>query len=224
LLKTRTPTGPIYRIAWGTEPWGYPDWKRAGTDSSSGAHTFGNRFDDPNAEYRVLYAASQLVCCYVEVLARYRPDYALLEQLQAMDGVNDYQQIGVIPDEWFENRFIGTAEVQGNYADLYSPEWVAHLRSRLQPLCVGLGLHDFDISVLMQAEKRIVTQRASSIVYDLGAFAGIYYASRHGLGLENWALFEFKATIQPLVPVQRVAKNDPSLQQALKFLHLVVAG
>jgi hypothetical protein len=222
LLNTRTPTGPLYRISWGTQPWEYPDWNRAGIDSSSGAHTFGNRFDDPNAEYRVLYAASQLVSCYLEVLARFRPDYTLVEELQAMDGENDYQQIGIIPNEWFENRFIGTAEVEGNYADLYSPEWVSHLRSRLQPLCVELGLHDFDVSVLIQAEKRIVTQRASSIVYDLGAFAGIYYSSRHGLGLENWALFEFKATINPLIPVQRVSKSDPKLQEALGILHLAV--
>ena len=224
MLNTRTPTGPLYRIARGTEPWEYPDWKRAGTDSSSLAHTFGNRFDDPNAEYRVLYASSQLVSCYVEVLARFRPDYALLAELRAMDGEDDYQQVGVIPDEWFESRFIGTAEVGGNYADLYSPAWVSHLRSRLQPLCIEFGLTDFDVSVLIQAEKRIVTQRASSIVYDLGGFAGIYYASRHGLGLENWALFEFKATINPLIPVQRVSKNDPSLTQALEILHLDVAA
>jgi len=223
LLNTRTPTGPLYRIAWGTELWEYPDWKRAGTDSSSLAHTFGNRFDDPNAEYRVLYASSQLVSCYVEVLARFRPDYALLAELRAMDGEDDYQQIGIVPDEWFENRFIGTAEVQGNYADLYSPAWVSLLHSRLQPLRVELGLLDFDVSVLMQAAKRIITQRASGIVNDLGAFAGISYASRHGLGLENWALFEFKAIINPLIPVQRVSKNDPSLIQSLEILNLAVA-
>ena len=223
MLNTRTPTGPLYRIARGTEPWEYPDWKRAGTDSSSLAHTFGNRFDDPNAEYRVIYASSQLVSCYVEVLARFRPDYALLAELRAMEGEDDYQQVGVIPDEWFESRFIGTAEVGGNYADLYRPAWVSYLRSRLQPLCVELGLSDFDVSDLIQATKRIVTQRASSIVYDLGAFAGIYYASRHGVGLENWALFEFKAIINPLIPVQRVSKNDSSLTQALEILHLGVA-
>jgi hypothetical protein len=51
----------------------------------------------------------------------------------------------------------------------------------------------------------------------------LYYASRHGLGLENWALFEFKAVINPLIPVHRVSKNEPSLQQALEILHLAVA-
>ncbi len=168
----------------------------------------------------MLYGGSQLVSCYIETLSRFRPDYTLLAQLQTMDGENDFQQIGVIPDEWFVNRFIGTAEVRGKYADLYSPQWVAHLRSRLHPVCLEFGLRDFDLSVLMQAEKRIVTQRASNIVYDLGAFAGIYYASRHGLGLENWALFEFKAIIKPLVPVQQVSKSDPCLRQALEILGL----
>jgi hypothetical protein len=158
-----------------------------------------------------------------ETLARYRPDYTLLAELEAMDGDDDYQQIGIVPSEWFENRFIGTAEVGGNYADLYCPEWVSHLRSRLRSLCIQLELKDFDVSVLVQATKRIVTQRASSIVYDLGAFAGIYYASRHGLGFENWALFEFKATIRSLVAVQQVSKNDLELQQALSILHLAVA-
>ena len=224
MLNARTPTGPLYRIAWGTEPWEYPDWKRAGTDSSSLAHTFGNRFDDPDAEYRVLYASSQLVSSYVEVLARFRPDYALLAELRGMEGEDDYQQIGIVPDEWFENRFFGTAEVQGNYADLYSPAWVSYLRSRLHPLCLELGLPDFDVSVLIQATKRIVTQKASSIVYDLGAFAGICYASRHGLEFENWALFESKASINPLIPVQRVSRSEPSLLQALEILHLAVAG
>jgi hypothetical protein len=67
-------------------------------------------------------------------MARFRPDYALLAELRAMDGEDDYHQIGVIPDEWFASRFIGTAEVGGNYADLYSPAWVSHLRSRLNRL------------------------------------------------------------------------------------------
>jgi hypothetical protein len=61
----------------------------------------------------------------------------------------------------------------------------------------------------------------------LGPFVPEYHAKRryntqHGLGLENWALFEFKAIINPLIPVQRVSKNDPSLKQALEILHLAV--
>jgi hypothetical protein len=205
-------------------PWDYPDWLRAGTDPSSGAHTFGNRFDDPDAQYRVLYASTYLVTCYMETLARFRPDFRLMQELQAMDGDNDFQPIGVVSDDWFENRFIGMANVEGKYADLYSPGWVSYLRPKLYQVCRDNGLHEFDVSVLMQAEKRIVTQMASSFVYDLGSFHGIYYTSRHGHGLENWALFEFKAVVHPEHEVRQVSKDDPALKEALKLLHLTLDG
>ncbi|HEV2396254.1 MAG TPA: hypothetical protein VGS27_04900, partial [Candidatus Sulfotelmatobacter sp.] len=45
------------------------DWSRANSDG-----TFGNRFDDPEGYYRVLYAASQKLSCFLETLARFRPD------------------------------------------------------------------------------------------------------------------------------------------------------
>lgn len=109
-VDSSNPGGPLYRIGWGTKPWEFPDWLRAGRDASSGAHTFGNRFDDPDAQY-VLYAASQLVSCYVETLARFRPDFKLLEELDAMEGDNDFQQIGLVPDEW--NRLLARYQVEG---------------------------------------------------------------------------------------------------------------
>ena len=46
-------TTAVYRIGRRPNPWQYPDWSRANRD-----RTFGNRFDDPNGEYRVLYASS----------------------------------------------------------------------------------------------------------------------------------------------------------------------
>ncbi len=70
----------------------------------------------------------------------------------------------------------------------------------------------------MQAEKRIVTQTASSYVKDLGSFAGIYYASRYGLGLENWALFEDDAAISPMP--NRPVSPGLELKRALELLNL----
>jgi len=52
--------------------------------------TFGNRFDDPQDNYRVLYAATQRVSCFVETLARFRPDLSLITELQAIAGEDDY--------------------------------------------------------------------------------------------------------------------------------------
>lgn len=219
MLKYRTPEGPIYRIARGTNPWEFPDWSRATVDPY-GARTFGSRFDDPAGEYRVLYAGSQVLSCYVETLARFRPDYPLKLALAAIKGEDDYQQIGYVSSEWFENRYVGKARAKGRYADLYTAEWVSQLRPHLQPECMNLGLPEFDLTVLMQAQKRIVTQMASNYINELGSFSGIYYASRYGNDLENWALFESKATFQPSPDVRPVSATDPMLLEALNILQL----
>jgi hypothetical protein len=129
--------------------------------------------------------------------------------------------LGTIPREWFESRIIGVGRVTGSYADLYSPEWIAYLRPKVQPLCVELGLPDFDLSILMQAEKRIITQTVSSYVKDLDSFAGIYYASRYGLGLEDWALFEYDAVLYPMP--NRPISPGPELKKALELLRFASA-
>jgi hypothetical protein len=43
----------VYRLGRRPDPWVWPDWSHAGADG-----TFGNRFDDPESEYRVLYAST----------------------------------------------------------------------------------------------------------------------------------------------------------------------
>ena len=57
--------GVIHRLGRKPDPWAPPDWASAGPDG-----TFGNRFDDPDATYCVLYASSQRLGCFVETLAR----------------------------------------------------------------------------------------------------------------------------------------------------------
>ena len=55
--------GVIYRLGRKPDPWSVPDWASAGPDG-----TFGNRFDDPEGIYRVLYASSQRLGCFLETL------------------------------------------------------------------------------------------------------------------------------------------------------------
>ena len=63
-------SGVIYRLGRVPDPWAVPDWASAGPDG-----TFGNRFDDPDATYRVLYTSSQRLGCFLETLARFRIDH-----------------------------------------------------------------------------------------------------------------------------------------------------
>ncbi len=48
-LAAVEPDEPLYRVARRPDPWAWPDWSYAGPDG-----TFGNRYDDPEASYRVL--------------------------------------------------------------------------------------------------------------------------------------------------------------------------
>ncbi len=52
-LAVTRPAGNLYRVARAPDAWAWPPWEYAGEDG-----TFGNRYDDPRGEYRVLYATS----------------------------------------------------------------------------------------------------------------------------------------------------------------------
>jgi hypothetical protein len=213
-LEIRTPTESIYRVARYPDAWQLPDWSRAKDG------TFGNRFDDPESDYRVLYAASQEVSCYVETLARFRPDLELMEELREIEGDDDFLPVGEVPLEWCANRVIGTASAEGNYADIYAAEWISLLRRKLVSECLRMGLRDLDASGLQNSSPRTLTQLVSRIVYDMG-LAGVYYRSRYGHNLENWALFE-PCRIHR-TKSRRVTTNDEALAEAMEILELKFA-
>ena len=211
-LETRTPPKTIYRIAHKPDAWEPPDWSRAQSDG-----TFGNRFDDPDGLYRVLYAASQELSCFLETLARFRPDLALLAEFSEIEGADDFFPLGEVPREWCDRRLLGSACAWGKYADIYASEWIAFLRRKLAAESSHLGLSDLDSSVLQRDTPRRITQLASSRAFKLG-YPGIYYRSRYGSDLENWALFEpFQITEGTSMAIPA---NHPAMRQALTMLGL----
>lgn len=202
--------GLIYRLGRKPDPWAMPDWASAGPDG-----TFGNRFDDPDATYRVLYASSQRLGCFLETLARFRVDPKLLAELSKIAGEDDFWPPGEVPLEWASKRLMGAATASGDYADICGSEWISRLRKLLAIHLEKFGLEDFDASVLQQTAPRILTQFVSRIVF-YDDFAGIYYRSKYGHHIENWALFEpFQIELKS---VQTIQPDDPDLQQAL-LLH-----
>jgi hypothetical protein len=84
-LAATRPQGELYRVGRDPDPWAWRAWEYAGEDG-----TFGNRYDDPRGEYRVLYACSQRVGAVIETLARCRTGPAV---------VAAYEQIAVDPDD-----------------------------------------------------------------------------------------------------------------------------
>ena len=70
----------VFRLGRRPDPWAWPDWRYADADG-----TFGNRFDDPQGVYRVLYASTQRLATFVECLASFRPDPAIVAEYAAID-------------------------------------------------------------------------------------------------------------------------------------------
>jgi RES domain len=204
---------PVQRIGRRPDPWQYPDWSRANPDG-----TFGNRFDDPDGGYRVLYASSVRLGCFLETLARYRPDVALYAELTEIEGEDDFVPSGIVPREWFDVRVIGSAEAHGRFAEIGGADWISTLRRRLAPLLISLGIPDFDASVL-QSGPRFLTQNVSQFVYNLG-FNGIRYLSKYGHDIENWALFE-PADLTG-AREDEIRADDADLLEALRIFNLVV--
>jgi len=205
----------VHRIGRKPDPWEYPDWSRANPD-----RTFGNRFDDPDGEYRVLYASSARLGCFLETLARYRPDLTVFAELQEIEGENDFVPAGVVPIQWFANRVMGSAEAHGQYADIGASQWIATLRHRLAPLLIQLGIPDFDASVLQRSGPRRLTQTVSQYVYRQG-YNGIRYLSKYGHDIENWALFEPAHLTSPYS--EPIRPEEPDFIEALRIFNLVVA-
>jgi hypothetical protein len=96
----------------------------------------------------------------------------------------------------------------------------SHLRKTLATEALRLGLSDIDLSALERAEPRHLTQLASREAYLLN-LAGIYYRSRYGHSLENWAIFE----PFPLSNAQSTAlsANDPDFLAALKLHRIALS-
>jgi hypothetical protein len=115
---------------------------------------------------------------------------------------------------------MGEATVTGAYADLYSASWVSYLRQTLAADCIALGLEDLDDSVLPQGEPRRLTQLASLKVNEAG-LDGIYYRSRYGHNLENWALFE-PFEINAPQAVLEIGPDNVDLQEACRLLGLKI--
>jgi hypothetical protein len=133
----------------------------------------------------------------------------LLAELSEIQGDDDFIALGSVPSEWFEERSMGSA----------STGWVSHLRQRLSKLAIELDMRDVDTATLQRDIPRAFTQHASYEVW-LAELDGIYYRSRYGHNLENWALFEpFHLTNVTSTPLNLI---DQDLGLALKILGLQI--
>lgn len=215
---------PLYRVARAPDPWAWPDWANVGSDG-----TFGNRWDDPQGVYRVLYASSSPLGALVEVLARFRPDPHILEALREIEDAGDdrFGLPGELDSGWLASRCMGVARIEGAFVDVGHSRSLSRLRLALASRIVHHGLDDLDAASVRLSAPRRFTQEISRWVYDRSTpegqrrFAGIAYRSRLGDEFHNWAIFEPSGGALPWrgTPETRpIPGNDPDLARALELL------
>ncbi|MEA2386144.1 MAG: hypothetical protein QOJ22_318 [Thermoleophilaceae bacterium] len=202
----------VFRLGRAPDAWEWPDWTRAGDDG-----TFGNRYDDPDAQYRVLYASAERQTTLRECLARFRPDLAI--RAAAIEEDDDEappsHPPGHLTRRWVSRRVMGTATIDGAYCDIGHSSSIAHLRDALAARVLYYGLDDLDAGDLRTRAPRRFTQEISQYVFSRAAadggaaFHGIKYASRLGDELTNWAIFEPNAPTT--LEHAEIADDDPDL-------------
>ncbi|MFZ4892887.1 RES family NAD+ phosphorylase [Plantibacter sp. Mn2098] len=223
----------MWRVGYGPDPWKWTDWAHA----SDGR--FGGRWDAIDGSYRTIYAGSTLTGCLMEVLARFRPDAALVgEMTEIVVEATDrdlYETVpaGVVDRSWFDRRRVGSAMLAGRYCDVASSASIAALRPMFLGQAVGeFGLADFDAAALQDSRPRVLTQRVARAVYLMdarsgGPYDGIRFLSRHGNDAELWAVYERSTDVDrsaqlASVVVGRLDAGSPEVREALDLFGLVV--
>jgi hypothetical protein len=228
----RTAPGEVWRVGRAPDPWVWTDWRYAERGR------FPGRWDSPDGSYRTIYAATTPYACLVELLAPFRPDPAVGDELAAIRedeadaSSHPTVEPGHLDDSWFGVRRLGRAVLTGTYCDVTHSSTTATLRPRFLDPARQHGLMDLDAAALQDARPRVLTQAIGRALYEeteggRALLDGIRFPSRHGRDLELWAVFErasdgsrsgrlTEATVHPL-PADHPAVRSAAALHGLRI-------
>lgn len=115
-LKLTTDPGTVWQVGFEPDPWAWTPWIYA-TD----AGLFDGRWDDQRGVFRTLYTSESLLGCFLELLAKHRPDTVVNDALAKIGdpgglAANDLEvPAGAISYVWLEGRRLGCASQIGRY-------------------------------------------------------------------------------------------------------------
>jgi hypothetical protein len=187
-----------------------------------------SRWDDPEGEFSTIYAATDALGAFIEVLPYYRrsPEdflarlYSETSEDEPDEDV-DYADGEIKPD--FFSRLLGRAKLHDGvrFVDVDHPQTHAELNREMPELLHEFGFQEFDRGVVMHQDRR-VTRPIAGFLHDRfegSDVVGIRYESRRYAARECWAIWERSGLIydvdpDPLVPAM------PDLQAAAAVLGL----
>ena len=171
--------------------------------------------------FRVLYVAEQRLACFVEMLAAFRLDVALLASLAQITGSAEPLPVPRVPSDWYARRKLGRLSVAPGqrWLDLRAPETLQTLRVEMAAVLAHLGLPDLDVSAT-RGPSRDLTRQIARWAFEQG-FHGLAYRSRFADHFECRAVFE-GASITPVRPDEAIVPDDPDFQAAAALLGLTI--
>jgi len=112
----------VWRVGYRPEPWAWVGWEWA-TDGR-----FNARWDDRDGNFRTIYAGSTLLACLLELLADFRPDPLVVDDLAAV--VEDDEDAAMYPTTkageldptWLDPRVAGSGHLSGRFCSVTTPD------------------------------------------------------------------------------------------------------
>ena len=180
----------VWRVGYRPDPWAWVGWEWALEGR------FPGRWDDAEGNFRTVYAGSSLLGCLLELLADFRADPLLEDDLgQIAEDPEDAAAFptvppGLIDPAWLATRTGATARLTGRFCAVTTARSLAALHPAFIGPTLRLGLKDFDAAALKDARARALTQQLASHLYAATTLDGVVFTSRHGDDLTLWAVFE----------------------------------
>ncbi len=229
LVAVAPPSGLVYRVARGLDPFEPPDW----------CYTGRNRFDDPRGpgevtsggRFRMLYLATRSAGAFGETIAGYRTDFqvlAALGEIEDDEPLDPCLQPGVVPADYRSRRQLGNTrlDLTLRFVDLHDAETVQALRPVLAPFATRYGLSDVDLSTIVGPQRELTQQVALHVYGQTGPdgrplYAGVRYLSRLNSQWELWAAFSDRLLHTPGVP-EVIHPDHPGLVEAAAILGVTI--
>ena len=163
-VSTVIDPGTVWRVGYQPDPWTWTPWQYAENGR------FNGRWDDPDGNYRTLYTGQTLLGCLLEVLACFRPDPILADDLDQIIEDPDDRVVyptpapGIVPRTWLIPRAAATGTLIGLFCAVTTTVTLSTLRPLFLGQALRLGLPDFDAAALRLARPRALTQAVSSLL------------------------------------------------------------